>query len=151
MLHRMTDAIPADLLTTVRQKRQKLDVFLATAVPRKRRLMNITIVAGALAAALTAAPAAGGQPFTTWMTAAMGLTSPSWRFLCGAASIFSIMATLATQLLKSNNLEERITRAQGCRAKLEVLEIGIASGQLDTARATAEYLQCVQDAAFIDT
>jgi hypothetical protein len=151
MLHAMTDAIPTDILTTVRHKRQKLDAFLATAVPRKRRLMNITIVGGALAAALTAAPAAGGQPFTAWMTAAMGLSSPSWRLLCGAASILSIMATLATQLLKSNNLEERITRAQGCRAKLEVLEIGIAAGQLDAARATAEYLQCVQDAAFIET
>lgn len=151
MLHRMADAIPTDLLTTVRQKRQKLDAFLALSVPRKRRLMNITIVAGALAAALTAAPAAGGQPFTAWMTAAMGLSSPSWRLLCGAASIFSIMATVATQLLKSNNLEERITRAQACRAKLEVLEIGIAAGQIDTARATSEYLQCVQDAAFIET
>jgi hypothetical protein len=146
----MADAIPTDLLDTVRHKRQQLNAFLATAVPRKRRLMNITIVAGALAAALTAAPAAGGQPFTAWMTAAMGLSSPSWRLLCGAASIFSIMATVATQLLKSNNLEERITRAQGCRAKLEVLEIGIAAGQLDATRATAEYLQCVQDAAFLE-
>jgi MFS family permease len=150
MLHDMADGSPTDLLATVRQKRQHVEAFLAAAVPRKRRLMNVTIVAGALAAALTAAPAAGGQPFTTWMTTAMGLTSPSWRLLCGAASIFSIMATLATQLLKSNNLEERITRAQGCRAKLEVLEIGLASGQVDTARATAEYLQCVQDAAFIE-
>ena len=151
MLHDMADAIPGDLLTTVRHKRQQVEGFLAAAVPRKRRLMNITIVAGALAAALTAAPAAGGQPFTAWMTAAMGLSSPSWRLLCGAAAVFSIMATVATQLLKSNNLEERITRAQGCRAKLEVLEIGIAAGQVDAARATAEYLQCVQDAAFIDT
>jgi MFS family permease len=150
MLQGMPETAPTDLLETVRQKRRQVNAFLAAAVPRKRRLMNITIVAGALAAALTAAPAAGGQPFTAWMTSAMGLTSPSWRLLCGAASIFSIMATVATQLLKSNSLEERITRAQSCRAKLEVLEIGIAAGQVDTARATAEYLQCVQETAFID-
>jgi MFS family permease len=150
MLSRMGDRDPADLLETIRQKRRHVEAFLATAVPRKRRLLNITIVAGALAAALTAAPAAGGQPFTTWMTAAMGLTSPSWRLLCGVASVCSILATVTTQLLKSNNLEERITRAQGCRAKLEVLEIGLAAGQIEPQRATAEYLQCVQESAFIE-
>lgn len=143
-------ATPTDLLETVRQKRRQVDAFLASAVPRKRRLMNITIAAGAVAAALTAAPAAGGQTFTTWMTTAMGLTSPSWRLLCGIATVCSIMATVATQLLKSNNLEERVIRAQSCRAKLEVLEIGIVAGQLDPARATAQYIECVGDVAFIE-
>ena len=146
----MVETNGTNLLESVRQKRRQVETFLAAAVPRKRRLLNITIGAGALAAALTAGPAAGGQPFTAWMTAAMGLTSPSWRLLCGVASVCSILATIATQLLKSNNLEERITRAQGCRAKLEVLEIGIAAGQIDAARGTAEYMQCVQDAAFIE-
>jgi MFS family permease len=141
---------PTDLLETVRQKRRQVDAFLTSAVPRKRRLMNITIAAGAVAAALTAAPAAGGQTFTTWMTTAMGLTSPSWRLLCGIATVCSIMATVATQLLKSNNLEERVIRAQSCRAKLEVLEIGIVAGQLDPARATAQYIECVGDVAFIE-
>jgi hypothetical protein len=150
MLSRMGDRVAADLLESVRQKRRQVETFLATAVPRKRRLLNITIAAGALAAALTAAPAAGGQPFTTWMTAAMGLTSPSWRLLCGVASVCSILATVTTQLLKSNNLEERITRAQGCRAKLEVLEIGLAAGQIEPQRAAAEYMQCVQESAFIE-
>jgi hypothetical protein len=60
------------------------------------------------------------------------------------------MATVATQLLKSNNLEERVIRAQSCRAKLEVLEIGIVAGQLDPAHATAQYIECVADAAFIE-
>ncbi len=146
----MADPVPTDLLETVRQKRRQVEAFLTTAVPRKRRLLNITIAAGALAAALTAGPAAGGQPFTSWMTAAMGLTSPSWRLLCGVASVCSILATITTQLLKSNNLEERITRAQGCRAKLEVLEIGLAAGQIDAPRATVEYMQCVQESAFIE-
>ncbi len=146
----MGDRVAADLLESVRQKRRQVETFLAAAVPRKRRLLNITIAAGALAAALTAAPAAGGQPFTTWMTAAMGLTSPSWRLLCGVASVCSILATVTTQLLKSNNLEERITRAQGCRAKLEVLEIGLAAGQIEPQRAAAEYMQCVQESAFIE-
>lgn len=146
----MQNTSPDALLDHVRQKRAKLDAFIAAAVPRKRRLLNITIVGGTLAAALTAAPAVGGQPFTAWLTGLLGSTSPSWRILCGVASICSVLAALSTQLLKSQNLEERVTRALGCRAKLEVLEIGVSTGQLTSSQATAEYMRCVEDAAFLD-
>ena len=139
-----------ELMSRIRQKRAQLERFLSAARPRKRRLLNTTIVGGSLAAALTAAPAVGGQSFTTWLTAVLGLTSPSWRVLCATASICSIMATVATQLLKSHNIEEYVTRAQGCRAKLEVLEIGLTMGQLDMRQAAAEYLKCVEEAAFLE-
>ena len=146
----MPDTVPTELVSLIRQKRQRVESFLAKAVPRRRRLLNLTIVGGTLAAALTAAPAVGGQPFTAWLTGVMGLTSPSWRMLCAAAAVCSVMSTLATQLLKSHNLEERVTRAQACRAKLEVLEIGIAAGQINGGQATTEYLACVEQTAFLD-
>jgi len=60
------------------------------------------------------------------------------------------MATVATQLLKSHNIEEHVTRAQGCRAKLEVLEVGLVMGQVDVRQATTEYLKCVEDASFLE-
>src|ERR671916_340578 len=104
----MSEPVSTELVRHITQKRQQVEAFLAHAVPRKRRLLNLTIVAGTLAAALTAAPAVAGQPFTAWLTAALGLSSPSWRLLCGAAAACSILATLATQLLKSNRLEERV-------------------------------------------
>ena len=139
-----------DMVSRIRQKRTQLETFLSAARPRKRRLLNTTIVGGSLAAALTAAPALGGQSFTAWLTGALGLASPSWRLLCAAASVCSLTATIATQLLKSNNIEEYVTRAQGCRAKLEVLEVGLTMGQIDTRQATSEYLKCVEDAASLD-
>ena len=139
-----------DILGRIRAKRAEVERFLSAAVPRKRRLLNTTIVGGSLAAALTAGPAVGGQSFTAWLTMAMGLTSPSWRLLCGAASAASIMATVATQLLKSNNIEQNIGRAQSARAKLEVLETSVTLGQLDTRQAVAEFLKCVEDAAFLE-
>jgi len=139
-----------DILGRIRAKRAEVERFLAAAVPRKRRLLNTTIVGGSLAAALTVGPAVGGQPFTAWLTMAMGLTSPSWRLLCGAASAASIMATVATQLLKSNNIEQNIGRAQSARAKLEVLETSVTLGLLDTRQAVAEFLKCVEDAAFLE-
>lgn len=141
--------LPDDLLSKVRQKRSQIEQFISSEFPRKRRLVNMTIVGGTLSAALTAVPAVGGQPFTTWLTQTLGLTSPSWRVLCAAASISSVVATLSTQLLKSHNIEEHVTRAMGSRAKLEVLEIGLASGQIDSRQATAEYIKCVEETAFL--
>ena len=86
----MTDAAaPPELVTRIRQTRADLDAFLAAAVPRKRRLLNTTILGGSLAAALTAGPAVGGQSFTAWLTATLALESPSWRLLCGVASACS--------------------------------------------------------------
>jgi hypothetical protein len=150
----MSDASPnQDFLNQIRRKRAQIEAFLAVARPRKRRLLNTTIVGGSLAAVLTAGPAIGGSSFTAALTAAFGLnpaSSPSWRLLCAAASICSIMATVATQLLKSHNIEEHVTRAQGCRAKLEVLEVGLTVGQLNQQQATAEYLKCVEEASFLE-
>ena len=128
-------------------KRQQVDGFLAAAGPRKRRLVNLAIVAGTLAAALTAGPALGGQSFTAWLTKSIGLTSPAWQLLCGAAALCSVSATVATQLLKSQNVEEHVARAQSCRAKLDVLEIGIKTGQIDGPRASSEYMRCMEESA----
>lgn len=146
----MSSASTDDIIGRIRQKRQQLERFLSAARPRKRRLINTTIVSGSVAAALTAAPALGGQSFTAWLTSALDLAGPSWRLLCAAASVCSITATVATQLLKSHHIEEHVTRAQGCRAKLEVLEVGLTTGQLDIRQVTAEYLKCVEDTAFLD-
>jgi MFS family permease len=140
-----------DLLNRITQTRAQLEAFLASARPRKRRLLNTTIVGGSVAAALTAGPALGGQSFTAWLTGALGLTSPSWRLLCAAASVSSVTAAIATQLLKSHHIEEHVMCAQGCRAKLEVLEIGLTLGQIDMRQATTEYLKCVEDTAFLET
>lgn len=141
---------PADaLLTRIRATRAQVETFVAATAPRKRRLLNTTIVGGTVAAALTAAPAMGGQSFTAWLTMTLGLTSPSWRLLCGAASICSLSATVATQMLKSTRVEELLARAVACRARLEVLETGLVLGHLDLKQASADYLRCVEDAAVI--
>jgi len=146
----MPDGPPDDLLRQVRQKRAQLEAFLARKAPLKRRLLNVTILGGTLATALTAGPAIGGASFTVWLTKTFGLTSPSWQLLCGGAAVCSVSATIATQILKSNHVEEHVTRAQGCRAKLEVLEVGLTTGQLDLAHATTEYMRCLEESAFLE-
>lgn len=140
---------PGDLVTRIGRKRADLEAFIARAVPKKRRLLNVTLIAGTLAAALTAAPAAGGASFTAWLTRTFELSSPAWQLLCGVASACSITATVATQLLKSQNVEEQVAKAQSCRARLEALEVGLEAGEIDEARATAEYMRCVEEASFL--
>ena len=140
----------ADLLTRIQAKRRQVEGFVSGALPRKRRLLNVTIFGGTLAAAFTAGPAAGGASFTAWLTSTFGLTSPSWQLLCGAAAACSVAATVSTQLLKSQHIEEHVTRAQSCRAKLEVLEIGLTTGHLETTQATSEFIRCVEEVAFLD-
>jgi hypothetical protein len=70
-------AAGADLTQRISAKRAQLEKFIARALPRKRRLLNITIIGGTVAAALTAAPAIGGQDFTGWLTKTLGLSSPA--------------------------------------------------------------------------
>ena len=100
---------------------------------------------------LTTGPAVGGQSFVAWVKSAFGLTAPGWQVLCAAAALCSLVATVATQLLKSNNLEERVFRGQSCRAKLEALDIGLSTGQIDVPHATTAYMQCLEEAAYLES
>ncbi len=138
------------LLNQVRAKRAEVERFLARAVPQRRRLLNTTILGGTVAAALTTAPAVGGAGFTKWLTTAFNLQAPAWQLLCGAAAVSSIAATVATQVLKSNNVDEHVAHAQTCRARLEVLDVGLSTGRLDPAQAASDYMKCVEDVAFIE-
>ena len=145
------DTAGTDLLSQIRRKRSEVDAVVSAALPRKRRLLNLSIVGGALAAVLTTGPAVGGQSFVAWLRGILALDAPGWQVLCGAAALCSVAATVATQLLKSSNLEERVFRGQSCRAKLEALEVGLSTGQIDVARATGEYMKCLEEAAFLES
>lgn len=137
------------LLEQIRGKRAVLQQYLNKTAPYKRRLLNICVFGGSLSAVLTAAPALGGQSFTAWLTKTFALQSPAWQLLCGAAAIASIAVAIATQLLKSHNVEERVIKAQAGNAKLEVLDIGLTSGQVTLEQASAEFIKCVEDTAFV--
>ena len=139
----------ADLLGWIKQKRPEVDNYLRLAASRRRLLINTSIISGTLAAALTAAPALGGKSFADWLTSVFSLSAPAWQLLCGVASLCSVAAAVATQLLKSHNVEERITRAQGARAKFEILEVGIESGLITPAEAAGDYIKCIGDISFI--
>jgi hypothetical protein len=72
------------LLAKIEDERVQIESYLRRARPRHARLTVITLVSTALAAALTAGPALGGQDFTTWAARTFGLSGSSgnrsaWR------------------------------------------------------------------------
>ncbi len=138
------------LISRVRATRGEVSRYLRATGTRRRRLLNLSIVAGAIATALTAAPALGGKTLADWITATFGLTSPSWQILCVLAAVCSLTAAVATQLNNSKNYEEHIARAQQARATLEMLEIGVTSGHLGRRDATDQYLKCIENSSFIE-
>lgn len=136
------------LLRKLHDKRRRIAAFASKFEPRGERLTNLGIICGAIATALTAAPAIGGIRLTDALGAA-GPNSPSWRILCGAATLSSLIATIATNLFKSHDIASRLARAQGCDAKLEGIEILAELKQVSLKEATARYEKCIPDVAFI--
>ena len=75
----MTDAAVderADLLATIEYRRACVDAYVREKTPACGRLSTISIVSSAIAAALPAGPALGGQGFTVAVQDGLGL---GWR------------------------------------------------------------------------
>lgn len=127
-----------DLSSLIQRTRDQVATYLGRARTRRRRLLNVAIVAGALATALAGAPAVvpGGPP-------------PLWRTLCILAAVCSLVAAVVTQLQKSDSVGENVSRAETIRARLEVLNIGLISGNLSQEQAATDYAACVEQASFI--
>lgn len=138
------------LLLQVEAKRSDVNRYLGATGRRRRRLVLVAIVAGSIAAALTALPALGGPSLTDQLTEAAALATPSWRVLCALATVCSLAATIATQLHESNNYDEQIVRAQGVNATLEALALGIRSRHLSLEQATEQFIDCIRGATFVE-
>ena len=92
-----------DLLLRIEARRAAVQAFLRENRPRIRRRANVTIVLSSLAAAFTAGPALGGQPFAESVQRSLGLVTDSivWQLLCLAALAVSVGAAVLTNIAKS--------------------------------------------------
>lgn len=137
------------LLKKIKIKRSEIHRFLKSAEPRNKRLINIAIVCGAIAAALTAGPAFGGKTLTGWLTNTLELTSPVWQLLCLAATVCSVSAVIVTNISKSHGIATNILRAQTCNAKLEGLETLLEMEQVELNKATTLYTDYLNEISFL--
>ena len=138
-----------DLSVLIQGTRGEVNGYLSKARARARRLLTLAVVAGALATLFAGAPAVGGKAMSDSLDATFGFSSPVWQVLCTVAAICSLAAAISTQLLKSQNLEERVSKAESVRARLEILDIGRITGTLTPEQIAAEYTACVALVSFI--
>ena len=151
--NRLPSALPDEpdrLLIELRRQRDQLERFLRRNQPRQRRLSGLAVTASTLAAVLTAAPALGGQSFTSDLTKLLGLQAPSWQWICGAAALLSALASASSQMLQSSRLEEKVSRCQTARARLDALELGLELGQFNRNYAAETLLASVEATAALD-
>jgi hypothetical protein len=138
-----------DLSAHIERFRSQVAAYLVRARARQRRLINLAIVAGAVATVLTASPALGGLALPDWLNETFGLTSPAWQVLCAGAALCSLAAAISTQLMKSHAIEEHVARAEAVRAKLEALDLGRITGRLTPEQVATEYSACIEQASFL--
>ncbi len=139
------------LLKRIAERRRSLEVYLGSARPRVERLSLVSIISSALAAALTAGPALGGEGFTDSVAGAFntGEDSTVWRVLCLLALVVSVISAIAVNLSKSRNWEARIISAEACNAELEGLQTLLEFGQIPVSEAVKLYQQYVAKVPFV--
>ncbi|MFC1523346.1 hypothetical protein ACFL6N_01010 [Thermodesulfobacteriota bacterium] len=137
------------LLAKIRIKRQEIAKYLAKIEPRNFRLINASIICGALAAALTAGPGIGGGDFINSVKNIVSFGIPIWQVLCLIATLLSVSAVIANGMLKVHDLTAKIAIARGCNSKLEGLEFMLEAGQIDVEQATPLYTQYLTEIAHV--
>lgn len=139
----------AALAARIAKKRSAIANYLGRARPRHSRWVNTSIICSAVAAALTAGPAVGGQSMTAWLTETLGLTAPAWQLLCLSATVCSVAAAISTNLAKSHDIAANIGRAHTADAKLEGLEVRLELGHIEPEQASANYAAAITDLRFL--
>jgi hypothetical protein len=141
-----------ELLARIEMRRVSIDEYLQKARPRGGRLMTVAIVSSAIAAALTAGPALGGETFTEVVSKGLALPSDLlvWRFLCLFALVVSIIAAISTNLARSQDTERKIAAAESASAELEGLSTLVAFGQVPVGAAAKQYQQFVSKIPWVD-
>lgn len=141
-----------NLTARIKAKRDHIAGYLATAKRRGNRLTTTSIICGVFAGLLTVGPAFGGRPFTRALTAMIGSsqeTNPSWRILCAAATVLSIIAAVAIAIYRSENIAVHVAKAQIADIRLEELAASLELGTITVSKATELYDRVISEVAFI--
>jgi hypothetical protein len=139
----------SSLMTRIQEKRAEVTKFIQTTDRRNRRLTNIAIICGTVAAALTAGPALGGKSLNTWFTESFDVSLPIWQLLCFAAMVCSVAATIATNMSKSYDVLAKLMQAQVCNAKLEGLHSQTELKSLDVKQSSEQFAKLLTEISFV--
>jgi cytochrome bd-type quinol oxidase subunit 2 len=146
------DALRRDLLARIDMRRAAVQAFLRANRPRIRRRANLTIVLSSLAAAFTAGPALGGEPFAESVQRTLGLVTDAlvWQLLCLLALVVSVGAAVLTNIAKSQDSEARLSTVEAVNAELEGLAGLLHYGHLSLEDAVKLYQQYTARIPFVE-
>lgn len=139
------------LLLKIANKRKAIAKYIAKNEPHQRKLVNASIISGAVAAALTAGPGVGGNEFIQKVndSTPFDIGIPTWQIICVAATILSVASVVFNGMIKTHDMSAKISSARGCDAKLEGLELRLALSQLKADDAASLYSQYINEIAHI--
>ena len=140
-----------ELLDRIKVKKSEVSAFARAISASGDRQTNTAIICGAIAAVLTAGPALGGTGLTVGVARTLALSTESivWQTLCFAATIFSLVATISTNLYKSHDVAARLSKTEACSAELEGLEALVEIGQLPVNDGVKLYQQYIAQVPFL--
>ena len=142
--------VSGELLDRVRSKRAEVDKYLAFNSRRRCLLVNLVIIAGALAALLTAPPAVGGKPFTDWLQQLFHSSDARM-----AVPVLVRVPGLAGQRHRDSDTEVRTTRGTH-RPGARIASRTRGPRDLYYMRkphhheATGQFLKCLEDSSFME-
>ncbi|WP_336711406.1 exodeoxyribonuclease VII small subunit [Arthrobacter sp. USHLN218] len=141
-----------DLSRQIDERRESIRAYLRRARPRRNLLTTTSLIASAVAAALTAGPGFGRDGFNNAVAEIFSLPDSAivWQVICALASILSLVAAITTGLANSRNTSEQISTAESASAQLEGLLAALRYGQLPLDEAVRLYQEYSSKAAFID-
>ncbi len=139
------------LVQKIHEKRVVVKAFVQKEQRRNGLLTNLNIFCAGIAATLTAGPAVGGDKFTVTVQTLLKLSTDStvWRTLCLLALVLSLVALIANNLYRTQDLANRLAKAQAGSALLEGLETLVEFGIYSVEDATRLYQQYISDVDFI--
>jgi hypothetical protein len=149
----MTDdaKVRKQLRARIQARRADIDEFLARARPRRNIMINTSIVFSALAAVLTATPAATGPDGMASIAENLKLAGPAsvWQPLCIAAFLVALIAAVAANLQRSHDLPAQVAAAEACRAGLESLLATLDFEDVPVHDLVEQYQQYVKQIPFV--
>ena len=138
-----------ELLHKINSKRSLLQEYITKQEPRNRTLINVAIVCGITGTALAGVPAVGGTAAIDGIKAITQPQLPIWQILCIGAALSTLAATVATSLRSNHDTTNKLSKAQVCEAKLEMLELLLLNNQIEMKQAIEKYGEYSSEVAFI--
>src|SRR5687767_11020006 len=124
-----------ELSDKIAAKRNQVQEFISKQGPKNRWLMNVAVIGGIAGTAFAGIPAIGGTAAIEGIKAVTQPQLPVWQFLCIGAAVSTLAATIATSLRNNFDTANKLSKAQICAAKLEMLDLLVRTNQIEMKQA----------------